>query len=134
MVRFIKFAVIGGAATLLQFLFLWVFVEFMGMPPTLASATSYCCSAVFNYLANYHFTFNSNSSHIQTLPKFAVTVAMGMALSTTLFALSHYLLIHFFLTNTILLSSAYLIAQLFATLLTLIANFLMHKFWIYKKP
>jgi putative flippase GtrA len=134
MVRFIKFAIIGGAATLLQFLFLGLFVEFLGMVPTLASATSYCCSAVFNYLANYYLTFNSNSSHRQTLPKFVVTVAIGMALSTALFAIFHYLLTHFILVDTILLDRAYLIAQLFATLLTLIANFLMHKFWIYKKP
>ncbi|WP_189417654.1 GtrA family protein [Cellvibrio zantedeschiae] len=133
MVRFIKFVIIGGAATLLQFLFLGLFVEVFGLVPTFASALSYCCSAVFNYLANYYFTFGSNSSHKQTLPKFIVTVALGMALSTTLFAIFHYLLINFLLVDTILINSAYLIAQLFATLLTLIANFLMHKFWIYRR-
>ncbi len=132
MVKFIKFAIIGGAATLLQFLFLGLFVEIFGLAPTLASATSYCCSAVFNYFANYYFTFGSNNSHTQTLPKFVVTVALGMALSTTLFAIFHYILTHFLLSETNLLNSAYLIAQLFATLLTLIANFLMHKLWIYR--
>jgi putative flippase GtrA len=133
MVKFIKFAVIGGAATLLQFLFLGLFVELFGMAPTLASASSYCCSAIFNYLANYYLTFGSTSSHKQTLPKFVVTVAVGMALSTTLFAVFNYLLTNFLLTNTNLINSAYLIAQLFATLLTLIVNFLMHKFWIYRR-
>jgi len=133
MVKFIKFAVIGGAATLLQFLFLGLFVELFGWEPTLASASSYCCSAVFNYLANYYLTFGSTSSHKQTLPKFVVTVAVGMALSTTLFAIFHYLLTNFLLANTNLVNSAYLIAQLFATLLTLIVNFLMHKFWIYRR-
>lgn len=133
MVKFIKFAVIGGAATLLQFLFLGLFVELLDLAPTLASASSYCCSAVFNYLANYYLTFSSNTSHTQTLPKFVVTVAVGMALSTTLFAIFHYVLTNFLLTNTNLLNSAYLIAQLFATLLTLIVNFLMHKFWIYRR-
>lgn len=132
MVKLIKFVVIGGAATLLQFLFLGLFVEVFGLAPTVASASSYCCSAIFNYLANYYFTFASNSSHKQTLPKFVVTVALGMALSTTLFAIFHYLLMNFLLADTILLNSAYLIAQLFATLLTLIVNFLMHKFWIYR--
>jgi putative flippase GtrA len=133
MVKFIKFAVIGGAATLLQFLFLGLFVEMLGLAPTLASASSYCCAAVFSYLANYYFTFGSNANHKQTLPKFIVTVAVGMALSTTLFAFFYSLLSNFVLVNTNLLNSAYLIAQLFATLLTLISNFLMHKFWIYRR-
>ena len=133
MVKFIKFVVIGGAATLLQFLFLGLFVELLGLAPTFASASSYCCAAVFNYLANYYFTFGSNASHKQTLPKFVATVAIGMALSTTLFAVFYSLLTNFLLVNTNLLHSAYLIAQLFATLLTLIVNFLMHKFWIYRR-
>jgi putative flippase GtrA len=132
MIKFIKFAVIGGAATLLQFLFLGLFVEVIGLTPTLASACSYGCAAVFNYLANYYLTFGSNTSHMQTLPKFVVTVAIGMTLSTTLFAIFNYLLTNIILANTNLLHSAYLIAQLFATLLTLIVNFLMHKFWIYR--
>ena len=133
MIRFIKFAFIGGAATLLQFFLLGIFVEFFGMAPTLASATSYCGSAIFNYLANYYLTFGSNSSHQKTLPKFIVTVALGMALSTALFSIFHYLLVNYVLVNTFLFSRAYLIAQLFATLLTLIVNFMMHKLWIYRK-
>jgi len=133
MVKFIKFAVIGGAATLLQFLLLGLFVEWLDMAPTLASASSYGCSAIFNYIANYYFTFVSKANHLQTLPKFATTVAVGMALSTALFAVFYYFLTNFVLANTNLLSTAYLIAQLFATLLTLIVNFLMHKFWIYRR-
>lgn len=133
MVKFIKFAVIGGAATLLQFLFLGLFVQILGVAPTIASASSYGCAAIFNYLANYYLTFGSNASHAQTLPKFVVTVAVGMTTSTTLFAIFHHLLTNFLLINTNLINSAYLIAQLFATLLTLIVNFLMHKFWIYRR-
>lgn len=133
MIRFIKFAFIGGAATLLQFFLLGIFVEFVGMIPAVASATSYCCSAVFNYLANYYLTFVSKSSHKLTLPKFIVTVALGMVLSTALFSIFHYLLTNFVLKDTILFTRAYLIAQLFATLITLVVNFLMHKFWIYRK-
>ncbi|RYZ80220.1 MAG: hypothetical protein EOO68_37665, partial [Moraxellaceae bacterium] len=80
-----------------------------------------------------YFTFGSNANHKQTLPKFVVTVAIGMALSTALFAIFYWFLTNFLLINTNLLPSAYLIAQLFATLLTLIVNFLMHKFWIYRR-
>lgn len=133
MVKFVKFAFIGGAATLLQFFLLGLFVELGGLIPVVASAVSYAVSAIFNYLANYYLTFASNTSHKQTLPKFIVTVVLGLALSTSLFAIFLYVLENHLLLGTKLLETAYLIAQLFATLATLVANFLMHKLWIYKK-
>jgi putative flippase GtrA len=133
MVKFVKFAFIGGAATLLQFFLLGLFVELGGLIPVVASGASYVVSAVFNYLANYYLTFASNTSHKQTLPKFIVTVALGLALSTSLFAIFLYVLENYLLLGTKLFETAYLIAQLFATLITLVANFLMHKLWIYKK-
>lgn len=133
MVKFIKFALIGGAATLLQFFLLGLFVEAFGLAPVIASAVSYALSAIFNYLANYYLTFASTSSHKQTLPKFILVVALGLALSTSLFAMFLYVLENHLLRSTNLLETAYLIAQLFATLITLAANFLMHKFWIYRR-
>lgn len=133
MIKFVKFAFIGGAATLLQFFLLGLFVELGGLIPVVASAVSYAVSAIFNYLANYYLTFASNTSHKQTLPKFIVTVILGLALSTSLFAIFLYVLENHLLLGTKLFETAYLIAQLFATLATLVANFLMHKLWIYKK-
>lgn len=133
MVKFIKFAVIGGAATLLQFFLLGLFVEIFNFAPVTASAASYAASAIFNYLANYYLTFASTTSHKQTLPKFIATAALGLALSTSLFAAFLYVLENYVLPDTKLLNMAYLIAQLFATLITLVVNFLMHKFWIYRR-
>ena len=133
MIKFIKFATIGGAATLLQFFLLGLFVEAFKWAPITASAVSYAVSAIFNYLANYYLTFASTSSHKQTLPKFILVVAFGLALSTSLFAMFLYVLENHLLRNTNLLETAYLIAQLFATLITLVVNFLAHKLWIYRR-
>lgn len=133
MIKFIKFAIIGGAATLLQFFLLGLFVEAFEWAPVTASAVSYAVSAIFNYLANYYLTFASASSHKQTLPKFIVTVAIGLGLNTALFSFFLFSLNNYLLIGTNLLAAAYLIAQLFATLLTLIVNYLMHKFWIYRR-
>lgn len=131
--KLIKFVFIGGAATLLNFFLLWLFVEMSWLAPTAACAASYACSSVFNYLANFHFTFTSKQSHSRILPKFVVTAAIGMALNTLLFTFFLFLLNSHLLIGTNLLNTAYLIAQVFATLLTLIVNFLMHKFWIYRR-
>lgn len=127
MMHFIKFLGIGGIATLLQFLILAALVELelapalFGLEPAVvASALSYFLSAIFNYLANYYFTFASSSSHSKTLPKFALTVALGLSLSTLLFAGFFHLF------------GYYLLAQLLATGITVCLNFLIHKLWIYK--
>lgn len=120
MKRFIIFVGVGGAATLLQFAFLALLVEFHLLPKVVASAVSYGLSAIFNYLANYYLTFASKTNHRETLPKFVVTAFLGLSVSTLLFA--------FFL----FLIDQYLVAQCLATGITLILNFSIHKLWIYR--
>lgn len=120
MKHFIKFLGIGGISTLLQFVLLALLVELKLAPEIIASATSYFLSSIFNYLANYHFTFASNSSHKSTLPKFVATVGLGLTVSTLLFAVFLHFLGH------------YLVAQFLATGITVCLNFLVHKLWIYK--
>lgn len=117
---FIKFLGIGGIATLLQFLLLALLVEFELAPEIMASALSYFLSSTFNYLANYYITFASHSSHSQTLPKFGLTVAAGLTLSTLLFA------------SFLQVFGHYMLAQMLATGITVCLNFLVHKLWIYK--
>lgn len=120
MKHLMKFLSIGAFSTLLQFVLLALLVEFKLAPEIIASATSYFLSSIFNYLANYYYTFASNSSHSHTLPKFAMAVGFGLTLSTLLFSAFLHLLEH------------YMLAQLFATGITLCVNFLVHKLWIYK--
>ena len=119
--RLVLFVGVGGIATLLQFILLALLIELRLLPEIAASAVSYGIAAIFSYLVNYHFTFASNSNHWHTLPKFVVTAAMGLGLSTLLFA------IFLFLINQ------YLIAQFLASGLTLVFYYSMHKLWIYRK-
>lgn len=120
MKRFITFVGIGGLSTLLQFLLLIIMVELHILPELIASPVSYLLSSIFNYLANYHVTFNSQKSHVETLPKFMAAVALGLTSNTVLYALFLWLL------------DNYLLAQFFATGITVFLNFMVHKLWIYK--
>ena len=120
MKRFITFVGIGGVSTLIQFLLLIVLVELRLLPELIASPVSYLLSSIFNYLANYHITFNSKKSHAETLPKFMVAVGLGLTSNTLIYALFLWLL------------DNYLIAQCLATGITVFLNFLVHKYWIYK--
>lgn len=116
----IRFILVGGSATLLQFALLFVFVELFHLHAVLSSALSFALSAVFNYLMNYYFTFNSSKSHTETAGKFVVVASLGLLINSGTFALLLPLAPH------------YLIAQLGATIITLGINFLLHKIWIYR--
>jgi putative flippase GtrA len=129
MKRFALFLGIGGISTLIQFLLLMLFVEYNLLPEVTASAVGYLISAFFNYWANYRYTFKSSSSHAQTLPKYALAVAIGLSTNTLLFAAFLWLF------NTYLALpwvEHYLAAQFLATGITVVLNFSVHKFWIYR--
>ncbi|MGM8226307.1 GtrA family protein [Cellvibrio sp. ARAG 10.3] len=111
---------VGGSATLLQFVLLFLLVEFSHLNEVLASALSFALSAIYNYLMNYYFTFASEKSHIETAMKFMLVAALGLAINSSTFAL--------FLS----LGLYYLLAQVGATIITLFVNFLLHKIWIYR--
>ncbi len=116
--KFVRFVVVGAAATLFQFVLLIIFIEFLSLHSIVASASSYTLSAIANYWLNYRFTFNSQQSHQTTFPKFVISAGIGLTINT----LSFSFFIVFF---------HYLVAQTSATALTLICNFSLHKFWIY---
>ncbi len=118
--QFLLFLFVGGSATLLQFMLLMYFVEWLGMSKVIASAAGYLLSAAYNYLLNYYLTFANGQSHWQTLPKFIAVVFLGVMVNTLVFALMLYV-------------APYLLAQLFAVGATLVVNFLLHKFWIYRR-
>jgi putative flippase GtrA len=130
MKRFALFIGIGGISTLIQFLLLILFVESHLLSAVVASAAGYVFAAFFSYWANYHFTFASKQSHWVAFPKFAFTVALGLSTNTLLFAVLFYTFNHLWQPPLV---EPYLVAQVLATGFTLIVNFAMHKFWIYKE-
>lgn len=129
MKRFALFLGIGGIATLLQFLLLILFVESRLLSEVYASAAGYGLSSIFNYWANYRYTFNSKSSHKETFPKFVLTAALGLSTNTALFAAFLFLFDHYFHLGWV---EHYLVAQFLATGITTVLNFLVHRFWIYR--
>ena len=129
MKRFALFVGIGGISSLLPFFLLIVFVETKLLSEVAASAAGYILSSIFNYWANYHYTFKSPRSHAQAFPRFVVAVGIGLSCNTLIFAavmwlLDNYLPIAWF--------EHYLIAQFIATGLTVFINFVVQKMWIYR--
>ncbi|WP_346838101.1 GtrA family protein [Microbulbifer sp. SAOS-129_SWC] len=118
--RFTRFALVGGGATLLQYLLLVLLVEALHAPEVAASAAAFSLSALANYWLNYHFTFASQRLHRQALPRFALVALTGLAVNTACFAALLPLL-------------PYLAAQVVATAVTLVGNFALQHLWIYRR-
>jgi putative flippase GtrA len=115
-----KFLVVGGLATLSQFALLFLLVELQLCSEVVASAMGYGLGAVVSYLLNYYFTFNSQQNHLATVPKFVAVAVLGLSVNTLVF----------YLANAVL--PWYGLSQCVATGASLVANYLLHRFWIYR--
>ncbi len=117
---FSNFLLIGLLATGLQFILLTLLIEGAGLNKVVASAAAYALSAGANYLLNYSITFSSQQQHRTTLPKFISTALIGLLINTLVFGIMLHIFGH------------YLIAQVVATGITFMINYLLHRYWIYR--
>ena len=129
MKRFALFVGIGGISSLIQFLLLIIFIETKLLTEVSVSAAGYVLSSLFNYWANYHFTFKSSRSHSETFPRFVIAVCIGLFCNTVLFAAFLWLFDNYLPIPWV---ENYLVAQFIATGITVFINFAVQKIWIYR--
>lgn len=120
--QFVRFLMVGGLATLIQYAILFLLVHFLATNVVVASSIGFGISAVFNYLLNYRFTFSADVGHHKAVPKFALVAGMGLYVNGILIWFAHdYLSLH------------YLVSQVFATGGTILWNFVMNKIWTFRQ-
>lgn len=119
--QFILFATVGIVGTAGQYLALFVLVEGNILEKVPASIAGFTVGAVINYFLNYRFTFNSKKSHREAIIKFFIVAIIGAAINTTLFYIGIQLL-HLY----------YMLAQVVATAIVLLWNFIANKLWTFK--
>jgi putative flippase GtrA len=116
--KFVRFLIVGGIATLIQYIFLIFTVERWHWNAVWASSVGFCLSATANYLLSYYFTFRSDNRHGVAAARFAIVAATGFALNALLMEL---------LTAKVHLP--YVLSQLLATVGTLIWNYWANSKW-----
>lgn len=119
--QFIHFAAVGLTGTLVQYLCLWIGVEYFLISAPIASATGYIFGSVVNYLLNYFFTFDSDKAHKEAASKYFSVLGIGWCINTGLMS---------FLVSY--LGWYYWFAQLITTGIGLIWNFSGSKWWAFK--
>lgn len=120
--QFLLFAGVGAVGTIGHYITLVILVQFADISPLYASTCGFVVGAVINYYLNYHFTFNSNSSHAKTFTKFILVAALGACINGTIM-----------LIGTEWMDSNYLIVQVFATGVVLMSNFTFNRLWTFSK-
>ena len=121
--QFLTFAVIGLAATAIQYCILIVGVELFGLSAPLSSGVGFAVSSVANYLLNYRVTFRSSRAHASAAARFAIVAIGGLLLNVAcmeLFA-EHW-------------QVQYVLAQVLATAIALIWTYFGNACWSFTNP
>ena len=117
--RLLRFGIVGGVATGIQYLILIVLVH-ERVWPAVASAIGFVVSASGNYLLNYHYTFRSRETHGPAATKFLMLATVGLAIN---FVLMHAL---------VAAGWYYLLAQALTTAAVFVWNFAGNSLWTFR--
>ena len=118
--QFIYFSGIGVIGTAGHYAVLIALVELFEIDPVYATTAGFVTGAIINYILNYHFTFRSSKRHGEALSKFMTVAIVGAILNTGI--------MHAGLEIT---PWPYLVIQVIATVIVLLWNFLLNKFWTF---
>ena len=120
--QFLKFSLVGTAATLTTYAVLIVLVEGWHWAAVPASSAAYLAGGGVNYLLNYRFTFSSVQPHRVAIPRFVTVMAVGLVLNAgIMYSAINRLAIH------------YLLAQLLAVAVVLVWSFTLNRLWAFAR-
>lgn len=118
--RWIRFGLVGGAATLSYALLGLLFVNVWALPVLAGNALAYLISFFVSYWGQSAWTFRAKSGHKSMLPRFAATQALGLGLNSAIVWL---------LTG---LGLAYELAMPAAVVLVPVIVYLLCKYWVFR--
>lgn len=121
--QFAKYAVVGGFVTAVDFVLLYIFIEFFLMWYILAATLSFTTALITSFFLNKFWTFKNKDGNIPSqMTKFTIINLIGLGINLTVL----YILVDFF-------SIWYLPAKVVATVFVLLWNFLGMRNWAFKK-
>jgi putative flippase GtrA len=118
--QFLRFALVGSAATITTYAILIVGVEGLHINAVAASVTGYLLGIGVNYFLNYRYTFGSDQHHHVVIPKFLAVMMVGMFINAAVMY-----------TGTNWLGFHYMLAQLAAVVVVLMLSFTANRFWAF---
>lgn len=118
LVQIFKFGIVGVVATLIDFIFLYLFRDILNFPLLLANTLSFIISVVYNYWASLTFVFdvNKEKSKRRNFIIFVFCSFIGLLLNDLLvYVITDKLDVH------------YMLSKVIATIFVMIFNFVTRK-------
>lgn len=91
MAQIVRFGIVGGLATLIQYGVYVVFVAAVGVPAVLSTIISYAISFVFNFFLSNYFTFHTRPSTLRGIG-FTLSHMINMGLQVGMVAIFQQLM------------------------------------------
>ena len=121
LIQIFKFVIVGGIATIIDFVFLYIFREFCHFPVLVSNTLSFCISVIYNYTASVKWVFdvNKEKNAKKQFVIFIVFSVIGLILNNIIM----WITVDF-------LSIYYLLAKVVATVIVMIFNFVTRKIFL----
>lgn len=118
--QLLRYAGAGAVGTAIHYALLIGLVQLAGLGAVVASSIGAVAGALVNYRLNHRFTFRSDKAHGHALPRFAFVAVASIALNAMVLAgLLAYV------------TPNYLVAQVIATLVVMIAGYTANRAWTF---
>lgn len=121
LIQIFKFAIVGGIATIIDFVFLYIFREFCHFPVLVSNTLSFCISVIYNYVASVKWVFDVNKEKDakKQFVIFIVFSVIGLLLNNAIM----WITVDF-------LSIYYMLAKIIATAIVMVFNFITRKIFL----
>lgn len=121
LVQIFKFIIVGGIATIIDFIVFYILTEYVLIKPLIANIFAFGVSVIYNYNASvkWIFSVNKDKSKKRLFIEFMVFSIIGLVLTELLLAL---------FIKVLLLSN--IVSKLIATIVTMIFNFITRKLFL----
>lgn len=120
-IQIFKFTIVGGIATVIDFLGIYIFKELFHIPVLISNTLSFIIATVYNYIASVRWVFNvdENKDKKKTFITFIIFSVIGLILND---------LIMWFTID--MFKIYYMIGKLIATCFVMIFNFITRKIFL----
>lgn len=116
-IQIFKFVVVGGIATLIDWVIYFVLFNYFHIFPLISNVISYSISVIYNFIMSVKWVFDTkNKSMKRLLFEFIILSLIGLIISE--------FIIWFFLE---ILSFNSIIAKILSTLIVMVINFILRK-------
>lgn len=121
--QILKFGIVGGIATIIDWIIYYLLYNYLGINPLIANILSFSISVIYNYIASVKWVFNvnENKSKLRMFIEFILFAVLGLILTELLLWI-----------QIDKLNINKMIAKIIATGIVMIFNFVTRKIFLEK--